>query len=352
MPRTVVLTRAATQRFEKALLGWWTTAGIGGKPGTDRIADALDCDRRTVMHLRNRRPVDRNMVIALFAAQSQRPLAKDYLALWELTDADFEETELSAEALRLITAGGQLYQAANYSLAEKQFQEALALYQRIGEKAGEASARLWLGRLELALGEFDRALAHIEYAFVINNNIKNEWMSADLHELKGLILLRQGKWEPCRENFLASLALWKKVNNLHAIADAEINLTGLEIAAKRTCQARIHLKNAHNAIETIRDAPLLASLLLREARLLLLEGQFEAAAMSAKQALDHWTFAKHPRWKAFSHLVLAEIAAAQLHTSDASHHAEISLKLYEQVGDRYGAQQARQLITSERHKIH
>ena len=343
MPRTVVLTEAATRRFEKALLDWWSVSGETGRPGVDWYAAALKCDRRTIMNLRNRKPVDRNMVTALFAAQAKKPLAKNHLALWELTSRDFEETAQIAEAYSLVTEAGQLYQGANYDLAEKRCQEGMALYRQAGYEEGEANAHLILARLALARGRSDLSLEHIECAFALRPEEKNDWLAADLHELRGAVFLRQGDWAQSRENYTKNLAIWKENKNLHAIADAEINLAALETAAKRAPQARAHLENARTIIQTLKDAPLRASSLLQEARLLLLEGKPDAAEKHAKRALDYWTFAAHPRWQAFSHLVLAEIAAKQGRHAAASQRAELSLKFYNQAGDIYGAERARQI---------
>jgi len=348
MARTVVLTEAATQRFEKALLDWWILSGNGGKPGADKIAAALNCDRRTIMRLRNRQPNDRNLLVALFAAQAKNLPSSDHLTLWNLKDADFEETQIVAQAGWLLTEAGQLYQGANYDLAEKRCREALTLYQQTGAKGGQATAHHIMGQIEIARGRFDPALEHLECGLALNRGLKNNWLTADLHELRGTLFLRRGDWNRSREDYTASLALWRQAKNLQASADLEINLVGLETRANCVPQARTHLENARKLIEAMKDAPPRASLMLQEARLLLREGQPEAAEKCANKALDYWTFAEHPRWKALSHLVLAEIAAKQNHDAAAAQQAELSLKLYEQAGDQYGAAQARQILAANR----
>ena len=347
MARTVILTKAATSRFENAVRDWWAISGNTGKPGVDRIAAVLNCDRRTVMRLRNRQPNDRNLLFALFAAQAKKPLSKEHLALWELVENDFEDSHLSAWASSLLTEGEQLYQGANFLLAEKRCQEAMGLFRQAGNRRGEAGVYHLRGRLEVAQGRFDCALAHIECALELNRALDDVMLSADLYELRGTIFMRQGNWQQSRESFLKSLAIWENLKHLHSIADLEISLAGMETRAKCAPQARIHLENARKTIEAIKDAPLRASLMLQEARLFLLEGKPEAATDCANDALAYWNFARHPRWKAFSHLILAEIAAKQCHIAAASQHAALSLKLYEQVGDLYGTQQARQIMTAK-----
>ena len=344
MPRSAALTEDATRRFNQAVLDWWSASGASGAPGTDRIAAALNCDRRVVMRLRSGQPNDRNLLFALFAAQAKKPLSENHIILWELSDADFVETQIITRAGRLITEMGMLYQGANYDLAESRGWEALRLFQQQSHKGGEANAHHWLARVETARGRFDRALEHLDCAFALNRELKDNYLSADLYDLQGTILLRQGDWERSRKSYTQSLAGWKELKHLQAGADLEISFVALETKAGCAAAARTHLENARKTIETLKDGPLHAALLLQEARLLLLEGHPDAATDCANKALAYWTFAEHPRWKALSHLVLAEIAAKQCRAADASQHAAQSLKLYEQAGDVYGARQARQIL--------
>ncbi len=341
MARTVVLTEAASRRFEKCIMEWWAVYGTRGKPGVDQVVKLLKCDRRVVMRIRNRQPNDKNVLTALFAAQAAKPMAADHITLWELTDADFEESALQNRAAALLTEAGQFYEGADYDQAEKNCREALKIYRQTGSKGGEVDARTSLTRIEIARGKFDAALEEIDCAFQVCNNTQPNGQTATLYELRGMISLRQGQWEPCRDNLNRSLAMWKDMKNLHCMIEIETSLLSLETRAQRPVQARTHLKNAQKMLDTFKYAPLRAALLLQEARLLLLEGCPEAANDCAKQGLDYWTFAEHPRWIALSHLVLAEIAADQRRPAEAAHQSEISLKLYTQVGDLYGTQQAR-----------
>ena len=347
MARSVVLTDAAVQRFEQAVHDWWVVYGAFGKPGVDQVAKALKCDRRVVMRIRNHQPNDKNVLIALFAAQAAKPMAADYITLWELTDADFEESALLKRASALLTEAGQLYEGADYEKAEKDCREALAIFRKTEAKWGEVDARMSLTRIEIARGKFEQALEEIDCAFQASRGEKPNRQTAALYELRGVIALRQGRWDSCREDLNRSLAMWSDYKDLHRMIEIETSLLTLETRAKRPSQARTHLKNAQKMLDTFKYAPLRAALLLQEARLHLLEGRPEAANDCAKQGLDYWTFAEHPRWMALSHFVLAEIAAAQRHPAEAARHSEISLKLYTQVGDLYGAQQARQILTDE-----
>ena len=220
-----------------------------------------------------------------------------------MTACDFADSQIFARAYILVKEAGQQYQGANYEVAEKRGREALALFQQVQSKQDEAGALQLIGRVEIAQGRFDSARECLERACSLHKTERPDYLTASLHELMGTIYLRQGDWERSRENYMANLAVWQEARDFHCMTDAELSLAALEIAAKCAPQARIHLENARKLVEMLKDAPLRAALMLQEARLLLLEGQPEAAEKCASKALDYWTFADHPRWKAFSHLV-------------------------------------------------
>ncbi len=346
MPRTVILTPAALERFEKAVLAWWLLQNESGKPSADKVAEALQCDRRTILRLRKGEPNDRGLLIFLFAAHL-KPLSKTDPALWELTDADFlpsDKEQKEQKAGRLFSEADHLYQGADYAEAEQKAQASLLFYRGAGNKAGEASLYALLGQIKLAQGKFEEALEQVDCASSFFPGEQDRSFLGRVYDLRGSIYLRMGKLEPSRKDFLRCLTLWSEIGHLHGTVDAQLSLVGVETEAKCSTQARLHLENARKTLCKIKDGPLTAYLFLREARLLLLEGELLAARQCAERALQFWTFAGHPRWKGLSHLVLAEIAHARQHPQETRDHAEQSLNCYTEAGDHYGMEKARKLL--------
>ena len=348
MARTVVLTFEAVERFEKAVSEWWMRREKRGFPPATEIAIELECEDRVVQKLLKRKPNERTLLIYIFQRyiKLQATAKLPTIDLWELTEQDFGLKPKDEQARQLITEGFHLYHGADYLSATGKFEEALELLKRTERPDLLASAYVRLGEVALAVGEDNEALQRIQYALTLYPVKSLPQISADAYSILGTLYLRADDLEESREAYKKSIEHCKRTGHIHGVAWAEMGILSVEIESENIEQANVHLERAHALIHSIKNPSLNAALALREARLRIREGNLEMATSLADRAFEFWQTVDHPRWLALVWLSRAEIAQARKNKEESRQFALESLRLYESVGDRYGIDRVKRLISS------
>ncbi len=121
--------------------------------------------------------------------------------------------DASAEAGALCCAGAMsMYQGAYHS-ARGQYEQALAIYQEIGERNCEAACMNGLGSVALNTGDYSAAREQYEQALVIRREIGDRNGEAGCLNNLGLVALNTGDHSAAREYLEQALAMHQALHN-------------------------------------------------------------------------------------------------------------------------------------------
>jgi tetratricopeptide (TPR) repeat protein len=116
------------------------------------------------------------------------------------------------EAYRLIEQGNQQYKTSEFQAAIQSWQQALTLYQKIGERPGEAIALINLGHAYFSLGEYQKALEFYQQSLVIQQEMKERSGEANALSHLGEVYRLLGQYQKAIEFYQQSLSLIREIS--------------------------------------------------------------------------------------------------------------------------------------------
>jgi CHAT domain-containing protein len=114
------------------------------------------------------------------------------------------------EANRLYKQGSQQYKTSQYQAALQSWQQALAIYQAIKDRNGEAGVLTNLGLAYNSLSQYNRAIEYHQQALPIFRAIKNRNGEAIALNNLGLALQKQGEQQYETSQYQAALQSWQQ----------------------------------------------------------------------------------------------------------------------------------------------
>ena len=139
-----------------------------------------------------------------------------------LSDGDLQ----SLEASRLFDQGLQQYQTSQYTAAMASWRQALAIYQAINDRNGEASALGNLGNVYRSLGQYPQAEAAYNQALGIFQEIGDREGEARALNNLGIVYQSLGQYPQAEAAYNQALGIFQEIGDRNGEADA---LTGLGI---------------------------------------------------------------------------------------------------------------------------
>jgi DNA-binding NtrC family response regulator/predicted negative regulator of RcsB-dependent stress response len=124
-----------------------------------------------------------------------------------------ESGELSLAALALNMLGKAVYRAGDLDMARDYYEQALALYRRLGDEANTAHLRNNLGLIHKNLCEWGRAITHLTAALKIHR--KHGRYGESGHPLLNLGIVHQksGDWEQALASYAQAEEVYRRVGD-------------------------------------------------------------------------------------------------------------------------------------------
>jgi predicted ATPase/serine/threonine protein kinase len=146
---------------------------------------------------------------------------RDWL-LQMLEESDDASNMVRARAF--LRAGGLERDQGNYEQALRLFQNALTLYQRLGDKWGIAATLNGLGDMAQQRGNYAEATAHYEDALVLFKELGNQQAVSYVLNNLGNVARDEGDYERALEIHEEALALFRNLGDKRALATSLFNL--------------------------------------------------------------------------------------------------------------------------------
>jgi tetratricopeptide (TPR) repeat protein len=190
-----------------------------------------------------------------------------------------------AIAMATVNSGVQNYLGGRLAEARTHLERGRQLFR---ESAGELrmiNAIQHLGLVSLAEGDVEGARAQAELALDLATEQQDYW-AADCHDLLGRISLLRGDYESARANFDVALRMRTAVGFRAAIVDSMLCIgTAMQLQGDRPA-ARVYFERAAATAASMDPCPQQVAASRHLGRLLLEEGQRDAAAQALMSALE------------------------------------------------------------------
>ncbi|MBG0828296.1 winged helix-turn-helix domain-containing protein [Planomonospora sp. ID67723] len=178
---------------------------------------------------------------------------------------------------------GDLHRAErNWSLAHDRLRLALSMFLRHGDSGDVARTRRRLGRVQLELGEIDRAERALTGCL---GSVDNPRDTAETLHALGALLARTGRTDEAADRLAESVRLFAGLADRHRQADALVKLAAVRLAQGLAPGARQAAEQARGIAVRLGDRLLGAHALLALARVNLAEGTGDLARDLAGDAL-------------------------------------------------------------------
>src|SRR5919202_875154 len=118
-----------------------------------------------------------------------------------------------AEAERLMKQGIEQYDTGQIDAASQSYQQALAIYREIKDRAGEGGALTELGLVDFALGNYQEAINRLELALPIAREVQNRFLEAGILNNLGPVYYETGNYPKAIEVYQQSLVIAKEIKN-------------------------------------------------------------------------------------------------------------------------------------------
>ncbi|MBK6324753.1 MAG: tetratricopeptide repeat protein [Chloroflexi bacterium] len=203
-------------------------------------------------------------------------------------------------AMLLNDLGNVSWRLGEYQPARQLCAQSLTLFQEIDDRQGIAMAYKNLGNIAGDTGDVEQARSLYRTALAICQEIGYRWGAAALLNNLGNVAWEMGDYEEARQYCAQSVAVWREIGFLWGIAGSLETLANVDVALGETHHARAYIREALEIGAAINAVPLVLDVLISLARLLLTEGQQEAAGEILAYVLHHPAMDQEGRTKAQS----------------------------------------------------
>jgi CHAT domain-containing protein len=244
---------------------------------------------------------ERIAAIHLSGTGSSAPL--DLVRAYRQWTADDKAIRLEAKALE--AAAVEARNAGEYEQAIGIFDEAMDLYESIGDS--RSTAILWgsLGVVCWYRGDFEAVLGHYERALAARRAIEDRILEGRTLNGLGSANYQLGNLELAIDFYGQAVDLRRRTQDLGGLATSLTYLGNAYLAMGRMVEARMTYEKAVPVVESTGDGMRQFELLISVASLNAEMGRMKSANSTLKQALDLARQMDDPRGQALCHLNLA-----------------------------------------------
>jgi CHAT domain-containing protein len=126
------------------------------------------------------------------------------------------------EAYRLIQQGNQQYQTNQPRAAIQSWEQALAIYEQIGDREGEGIALINLGHAYFSIGQYQKAIEFYQRLLAIKQELNNHIGEANSLNYLGEVYRNLGEYQKAIQFYQQSLTLVRQIN--HSSSDNHYDL--------------------------------------------------------------------------------------------------------------------------------
>jgi non-specific serine/threonine protein kinase len=245
--------------------------------------------------------------------------------------------EGAARAAVLTVAGDLAHRQGDTAEARVRHEEALAIWRRLGDRAGIAVSLGMLGNIALAQGDYPGARALFEESLALRRESDHRWGAASAVLNLGRVAFMQGQYDEARAAFAESLAVARELGHDWGISASLTAMATLEATAENYAEARIHFLESLQLMRELGDPSGAATCLLNLGIVSIRIGDPERARSYLEEALAAARDLQEVRTEA---LVLQNLA--ELQVADGDHEAGRCL-LLQSLGIFHEAQDLRLL---------
>jgi tetratricopeptide (TPR) repeat protein/transcriptional regulator with XRE-family HTH domain len=243
-------------------------------------------------------------------------------------------SRLAATVFRYLDSGGYFPEASViHGHAHRAAQEA-------GDRAGESTALISLGVVDLQQGRHRLAAGHLHEAISVCRETGDRIGQASALTNLGVTDLRQGRYQPAAGYLERALTLCRETGDRAGEAHALINLGFVYGRQGRAQQASVHLKRALALCRLIGDRASEARILANLAAADRQRGGHQRAADRARQSLAIFCESGNRHGEAYALDTLGRIELMHGSYQQAAGDHRRALELFREIGDPAGEAQA------------
>jgi CHAT domain-containing protein/tetratricopeptide (TPR) repeat protein len=187
-------------------------------------------------------------IILLSALPTTTPLTTSY-ALAQSSTSDTRQTR----AAELFRHGSQLYKASRFTEALIPFQQALDLYQQIGNHKGEGNTRYSIGDIYRNLRQYSKALVFYQQALQIQQKVRDRKSESITRNNMGLVYEELGQYSRALDYYQQALQIQQEVRDRVSEGTTYSNMGGLYKELGQDQKALDYLQQALRIRQEIRD---------------------------------------------------------------------------------------------------
>ncbi|MFF8233179.1 caspase, EACC1-associated type [Streptomyces caelestis] len=216
------------------------------------------------------------------------------------------------------------------------FEEALAIYQALGDRLGQADARQGLGEVHRMQDRYEEATAAFEEALAIYQALGDRLGQAGTRQGLGEVHRMQGRNDEATAAFEEALAIYQALGDRSGQAGATQGLGGIHRMQGRNDEATAAFEEALAIYQALGDRSGQADATQGLGEIHQVQGRYEEATAAFEEALAIYRALGNRSGQAGTMQGLGEIHQVQGRYEEATAAFEEALAIYQALGDRLG----------------
>lgn len=134
------------------------------------------------------------------------------------------QAERKVKAEQLLEQGSQQLEKSQFREALQFFQQALEIYQEIGDRSGEADSQIVLGVVYQSLGQYEQAIEFYQQSLTIRRELNHHTGEADSLNSLGYVYELLGEYQKAIDFYQQALAISQEIGDYNEVAYSLRNL--------------------------------------------------------------------------------------------------------------------------------
>jgi tetratricopeptide (TPR) repeat protein len=218
--------------------------------------------------------------------------------------------------------------------AVRNYQEAMAINQRLGLKRALASNLIEMAVVQNTQGKADKALSDYQQALQLQRQIGMKKEVGDTLIDMGVVYEAKGDYDKALQNYKESLQIQRDAGDADYQALCLNNIGGVYLGKGDTDNALTYLQQALQLREKLNNPASIAETLSALGQVYISTAQYEEALSTSMRALDLWRKAKDARGAADESHDIGLVFQHQGRFGAAVHAMQDAVNGYRAVGDR------------------
>ena len=224
----------------------------------------------------------------------------------------------------------------DFAAAIEHFQQAFALYERVGDIPGQAKSHNLIANTYFETGQWDEADYHYRQARAIFEQIGDIYNGAFSDNNLGEIALSQGRLDDALTFYRQALQALEQIGgSTYVLGVLHMNLGHVFIRRREIDKALRELHTAQEHFEQAQARDFLPELYRHYAEAYFAVDELEDAERQARRALDLSRELEQRGEEGYGLRVLGQVVNVRGHSEDAETCLQQSLEILDSIGDHY-----------------